>query len=244
MLGLDPFFDFVFSPLLGLAPGFAILIVSIIISLIIVFATKLFTNQTEMKALKDEMKNYQKEAKQNKDDPKKVMEIQKKSMKVNMQYMKKSFKVTFITILPILLVFGWLNSHFTYEPLAPGKEFVVSVVGEKGVEGNVTIEPGDLSVIRGSNKPFVDNIAVFTLKGEEGQHLLTLTSGGHSVDKKVLITKERAYEEVQEDYKDDVFKSVQLGNNPLKVWGLSWFWIYLIFAIAGSSLLRKVFKIY
>ncbi|MBW3019241.1 hypothetical protein KY329_03590, partial [Candidatus Woesearchaeota archaeon] len=86
--------------------------------------------------------------------------------------------------------------------------------------------------------------AVFTLKGEKGSHLLTFTSGEHSVDKKVLVTDERAYEDVREDYRDDVFKSIQLGNKPLKVWGLSWFWLYLIFAIVGSSVLRKVFKVY
>ena len=137
-----------------------------------------------------------------------------------------------------------LELLYKVQPLMPGEEFVVSVVGEKGIEGNVTIEPGDLEVVGGSTKQFEEGVAVFTLKGGKGSYLVTFSSGDHSVDKNILVTDKRAYEDVREDYRDDVFKSVQLGNKPLKVWGLSWFWMYLIFAIVGSSVLRKVFKVY
>lgn len=241
---LDPFFNFVFAPLLSLSPGVAIVVISLLISLLIALAAKFFTDQKEMKRLKDDLKKYQQEMKEHKEDTEKVMKIQKQAMGVNMQYMKKSFRVTLITLIPIILVFGWLNAHFTYEPLLPNEEFVVSLQAEKGITGNVTAEVGELEVVGASAKQWDDGVAVFTFRGEEGTHLITFESNNASVDKEVLVTEERAYAPVRESYKDDVFDSVVVGNQKMKVWGLSWFWIYLISAIVFSSVLRKVLKVY
>lgn len=240
----DPFFDVVFAPLIGLHPGVAICIVSLLISVIIVFATKLFTDQEEMKRLRDELKKSQQEMKAHKDEPEKVMKIQKKAMSTNMEYMKKSFRVSLITIIPILLVFGWLNGHFTYEPLAPNEPFVMSVEAREGIEGNVSVLPGALEVVGGTTKQWADGVATFTLKGPPGEYLVTFGSMNSSVDKAVVISEQRKYAPVSIPAKDDVFKTINIANEPLRAWGLSWFWVYLISAIVFSTVLRKVFKVH
>lgn len=245
----DPFFDIVFAPLINLHPGISIVIISLFISLIIIFATKLFTNQKEMKELKERLKSYQDEMKSKRDQPEEVLKVQKEAMKINMEYMKKTFKVTLITLIPILLVFSWLNGHFTYEPISPEEEFVVSVEVKEGVSGNISIDSGDLDVIGASVKEIENNLAVFTLKGREGDYLLTFEyydngSLDSSVDKDLIISTQRTYAPLKKTYKDDVFETITIGNSPLRIWGVGWIWVYLISAILFSSILRKVFKVY
>ena len=242
----NAFFDSAFGFMLNWNPLYAILALSFIISLLIVVIYKWMTDQNEMKRLKEELNGYQKKMKALKSEPEKMMAVQKEMMSVNMKYMGKSMKPTFITFIPILLIFGWMSAHFAYSPLIPGQEFSLTATMEKGITGNASIVvPEGLEVIGDSVKEIADGTAVFTLKGEEGDYLVTVASNGQEVDKQVKITTERKYAPVIETYKSDVFKSAQLGNETLKViWKLSWIWAYIISAIVFSMVLRKVMKVY
>ena len=44
-----------------------------------------------------------------KSDTKKVMDLQKRSMEISMEQMKHTLKPTLITMLPILIIFSWLQ---------------------------------------------------------------------------------------------------------------------------------------
>jgi len=81
----DAFLNVIFGPLLGLGPFWCLFFLSLIVSVITILFTKIFTNQVEMKVLKDELKKYQKQMKELKKDPNKLMEVQKKAMRVNMR---------------------------------------------------------------------------------------------------------------------------------------------------------------
>src|SRR3989344_3026667 len=80
----DSFFDFVFGPVLALPTFWAVLIMSLLISLIITLIYKYTTNQNLMKQLKDEIKELQKEAKELRDKPAEAMKVQKKMMETDM----------------------------------------------------------------------------------------------------------------------------------------------------------------
>src|SRR3989344_1774334 len=138
---LDP----VFSPLLQLHPLWGIAIISLILTWIITLVYKWVTDQKLMKELKDDIKSVQKEMKEFKDNPAKVMEIQKKAMEKNMQYMMHSFKPMIFTLIPILIIFGWLNLHFAYEPLLPDAPFTVAALFDPGFAGNVTLSNSQLT---------------------------------------------------------------------------------------------------
>jgi len=241
---INAFLDSVFGFLLAWPPLLAISVVSLVVSLIIVGAYKLLTDQKEMKRLKDELKEMQKKMKSLKDDPEKMMKVQREAMALNMQYMSKSMKPTLVTFLPIILVFGWMNAHFAFEPLLPNQEFLLTAE-VKGAENVSVVVPEGLSVVSGMSVAPKEGIAEFRLKGEEGRHLVTLQGGGEEVDKEVLITTDRAYAEVSQAYKGNVFERVSLGNEKLLVfWKLGWLGTYIILAIVLSTVLRKLFKVY
>src|SRR3989344_3715081 len=109
---LDPFL----GPLFRLPSFLALLIFSLLVSLLITLIYKYTTNQSLMKQLKGEIKEFQKEMKELKDKPGEVMRVQKEAMKTNLKYMSMSMKSTLITFIPIIFIFGWMNTHLAFEP--------------------------------------------------------------------------------------------------------------------------------
>tara|TARA_Y100000310_G_scaffold345598_1_gene467053 strand:- start:2810 stop:3247 length:438 start_codon:yes stop_codon:yes gene_type:complete len=110
---LDSFFDAVFGSLIETSPGWTVVLISFIFTLLITLAYKYFTDQEIMKSLKGEMKELRKEMKEFKDDPEKMMAIQKKSFEKSMQQMKMQFKPMLITLIPLLVLFSWLRGVYT-----------------------------------------------------------------------------------------------------------------------------------
>ncbi|VVB80903.1 Membrane protein insertase YidC [uncultured archaeon] len=242
---IQEFFDKTLGFMLNWNPIWAILVLSLIISILIVVIYKFTTNQEEMKQMKDGLKKYQQQMKETK-DMEQLGKIQKETMSLNMKYMGKSMKPTLITFIPILLIFGWMNAHFAYQPLMPGEEFEMVVTMAKNVEGNVTINvPEGLEVVGEKTSLITDKTAKFKLKGAEGEYFATLSSNEQEIDKKIIITTAPRYATTPESYKSNVFKTVALGNKPLKVyWKLSWIWVYILSAIVFSTILRKAMKVY
>ena len=108
----DSFFDAVFGPILGLPNPLGLLIISFILTAIITVIYKYMTDQELMKTLKEDIKAMQKQMKELKDNPEKMMAVQKEAMQKNMKYMMHSMKPTLITFIPIIIIFGWLRSHY------------------------------------------------------------------------------------------------------------------------------------
>lgn len=241
--GVNAVFDSVFGFLLGWPPIVAILLVSAVVSLIIVISYKLLTDQKEMKRLKDELASHQKKMKEIK-EPEKLMAVQKDAMALNMQYMTKSMKPTLVTFLPIILIFGWMNAHFAFEPLMPNQEFLLSAQVKDAQNVSIVV-PDGLTVTSAATAEVHGNIAKFSLKGEEGKYLVTLRGGGEEVDREVLVTAKRAYAPVTQAYKGKVFEKVDLSNEKLIVfWKIGWLGTYIITAILLSTILRKLLKVY
>ncbi len=95
-----------------LGPALAVIIISLLLTLLTNFIYKLVTDQDMMRALKTELKTLQNEMKELKDQPEKFMAHQKRAMEKNLEYMKRSMKPTLFTFIPLLLIFGWLRLRF------------------------------------------------------------------------------------------------------------------------------------
>ncbi len=242
----------VFKPLLALGPFWAVLIISLVISLIITIVYKLVTNQELMKKLKEEQKEYQKKVKSLKDNPQEMMKVQKEAMKKNMEYMKHSFKPTLITILPIILIFGWMSAHLSFEPIYPGETYSITAIFEKGISGQVELIPDENTELLSGAFQDINSETTWKLKSKEGYHLLELKYDNQSYTKKVLITKELAYEEPFTLFQHSDLKQIQIDYNKLQPlgdfslfgWRPGWLGLYIIFSLIFSISLRKILKIY
>jgi uncharacterized membrane protein (DUF106 family) len=246
----EPILNPIFSPLLKLPVLWAIIIISFLISLIINVVYKLVTDQNLMKSLKEELKEHQKKIKEHKNNPEKMIELQKKAMQSNFQYMKHSMKPTLFTIIPIIIIFGWLNSHLAYEPITPGQTFTTTAFFNENVNGKVElITPEEIEII---DKPTKDITGMVTweLKAKEkGEFLLEYKFDKKSFTKDVLITDEKEYKEPETRIKDNELKAIKIDNKPVKPlnlfgWKLGWLGTYIIFSIIFSMILRKIMRVY
>lgn len=255
MAFLDPIFNPVLLPLLNLVgPFWGIFILSLIISVIVTVIYKYTTNQELMKRLKDEQKSYSQKLKELRSNPEEMMKVQKEAMKVNMEYMKLSFKPTLITMLPILLIFGWMAGHLSYEPIYPGETYSVTAMFKAGVTGNAElVADAKTTLVDAAVQPINNSRVTWKLNSAEGEHLLTVKTGNSSQDKKVLIAKELNYAEAVSLYQHSDLEKVQINYNELRPlgptfsiwsWQPGWISIYIIFSLVFSLALRKAFKLY
>jgi len=255
--------------MLDLHPAFAILLISVLISLVITLAIKFLTNQSLMKDMRNEMKELQKEMQKLKNNPKRMQQINDRFMEINMKYMSHSMKPTLFTFIPIILVFGWLQSHIGYYPINPEMPFEVSVLFEEDARGFVTLKlPDGIKVLEGDvTREILHREIDWTLSGKEGKYNLEIEYNNATYEKDILITYDRTYAPVEKSFKNSFlfFSSkdkngvnmIKLSNKqvipfedvPVMMdipwigsWG--WFGTYFLFSLISSIVFRKIFDIY
>jgi uncharacterized membrane protein (DUF106 family) len=255
--GFQTFVDTVFNPLFGwllnIPPLLAILFLSLLLGLISTLLQKYLTDQEKMRRLKDDTKKMQKQMKeaQKEKDADKVMKLQGKLMPIQMDLMKESFRPLLWTMLPFLLIFFWLNSHFGYYPVEPGVPFSVTAAFEEGLSGNATLVAPDGFTVDQPTKSIEDGKISWTVSGPAGEHTLRIDYAGAQVSRTVLVTTERAYLNPVMALKGPV-NAFNIGNAklyPAGKWN-EWFggfpgWIfwYIILSIPISLGLKKILKV-
>ncbi len=251
---LESIINPIFAPLLTLSPFWAILIISLVIAVLITLVYKLMTDQELMKSLKQEVKQHQKEMKEHKGDPQKASVIQKKAMEKNMKLMMQSMKPTLITFIPIIIIFGWLNSHMAYLPIMPDTDFTTTVEFEKNTVGDITLEvPEEIELLSGSTQQVKEDLVSWTMNGPAGRYMLIYAFGSEEYKQKLLITEEAGqYENPKQLVKNNRIKELRIDNSPLKPlgdlsifgWRPGWLGTYIILSIIFSMSLRKLFKLH
>lgn len=255
MAFLDPILNPVLQPLLNASPFLGILLLAFVLSLIITFAYKLFTNQDKMKALKEEQKAYQKRMKELRSTPDEMMKVQKEAMKKNMEYMKMSFKPTLITMIPLLLIFGWMTAHLAYEPIYPGARFSVTATFAEGIDGQAELFlEGEGVKLLSDAKQEINSGLIWNLEAQKnGDQILTIKTENSEESKKLLVTDELKYEEPISMFQHSDIEQIKINYNKLRPagpdfslfgWQPGWLGMYIIFSIVFSMGLRKLLKIY
>lgn len=242
--------DFIFGPLLKIPTLWAVITLSLLISLLTTIIYKYTTNQQLMKDLKDEIKKLQDEAKQLKENPQQAMEVQKKAMETNMQYMSHSMKPTLITFIPIIILFGWMTANFAYDPILPNQEFSITIAHQNNITGNITIQtPPEITLTGKATEEITNRETIYTMKAKEGKHTIKILTNGQEYKKEIFATKENKYLEPQTQINDNFVKTITANNKEKIVmnllgWKLGWLGTYIIFSIIFSITLRKWMKIY
>ena len=90
-------------------PQISILVLSFIITLFITIITHFMTDRAMMKMIKEKQKSLKEEMKKHKDNPQKMMELNKQMMEDFPKQMKQSLKVSLVTLVPLLILWGWLR---------------------------------------------------------------------------------------------------------------------------------------
>src|SRR3989338_4173973 len=246
------FLDFL-NIILSLPPLVAILVISIAVTAITTVIYKYTTNQKLLKEIKDDVKGMQAEIRSTK-EPGMAAQLQKDMMKRSMQQFSSSTKSMLITIIPLFLLFGWMQTHLAYSPVAPGEEFSATAYFAQGTEGNITIAATKgLDILTGPVQEIKGDKAAWSLKGEkEGAYGLSYSFGDELYTQNVIVTDKFRYESTvlaksKGIKKDSRVERVVIGLKPLQPfgdvallgWKPGWLATYIIFSLVASMLLRK-----
>lgn len=248
------FLNPVFGPLLQLGPFWAISILSLVITLVMTVIYKFVTDQKLMKSLKDEQKEYQKEIKSLKDSPKEMMKVQKEMMKKNMEYMKHSLKPTLITMIPILLIFGWMAANLAFEPIYPNETYSITALFDEKANGQVTLIPDNATKVISDPTQTIKEKVIWKLKSSSlGNHVIGVRYNNQTYNKKVLISTDLKTEEEIATFDHSDLKQIKIDYKDLKPlgpnfsifgWHPGWLGIYIVLSIVLSMILRKLMKVY
>lgn len=115
--------DILFNTLLG------VMFISITVSLIIVVITAKVVDQNEMKKLKDKMAKFQEKTKdaKKKNDTKQLNKVSKEMMGLQSTMMSKSMKPMMYTMVPIILIFGWLRQYTDLQNFVEAQGYLVTL---------------------------------------------------------------------------------------------------------------------
>ncbi len=246
---LGAFLTPVFTPILhSIGILWFVILISFCIALLTVIIYKYTTDQLLMKNLKEQIAKLQKEAKASMHDQKKAMGIHKQMMDKQMVMFSHSMKSTFITLLPIIILFGWLNANLAYNPLTENTPFMVSVNFDKYTGTAELIVPKGLTIIDNATKDATPAVT-WNLKGVSGEYLLEWKINNKSYTKDVIITDEQIYAPALTKINDGIVKSIQINYQQKKIlnllgWRLGWLGTYVLSAIFFSIILRKLLKVY
>ncbi|MFA5071754.1 MAG: EMC3/TMCO1 family protein [Candidatus Pacearchaeota archaeon] len=89
------------------------LILFFIIALFMTIIQKFTVDQKTLREMKAEQKEISKELQQYRDNPEKALEVNKRSMKIMGDIMSMTMKSSFITMIPLILLFRWFSDVFT-----------------------------------------------------------------------------------------------------------------------------------
>jgi uncharacterized membrane protein (DUF106 family) len=250
------------DPVLGWAllfhPFVAILILAFIVTMISNLIYKYTTDQREMKRLKEQIEDYRKKIKEARDNPKKMMKLNQDAMSVNMQYLTKSLKPMLFTFIPIIVIFAWMNAHFTYAELAAGEPLIITAGVNDGFSGELVLTSETLDT-KELTSPIttVDgrNVAAFAVRGSAGTHNFSIAYNGDSYggnsgavvfgeNPGVTTFPGKGPIEKVNGIVVEYPRVRPLGGFRLGSWYPGWIFIYIILSIALSVGTRKLMKIY
>jgi len=251
-----------------LPPLFAIFLLSFFISLLITIVYKFTTNQKFMKMLHHDMKSLREEIKNIK-DPAQAGALNKRLMEKTMQQIMHSMKSTFITIIPIFIIFGWMNSNLAFIQATPGEEFTASMTFNYGTTGTASIQSDTLEIIDNTTQEISDGKASWKINGGEGKHEILYTFGNETYKREVILTKEWKYADPYLEKKRSLLGVINLGDkNPIKPeskirmvavdlkplhpfggfelfgWQPGWLATYFLFTLALTFPMRKLMRVH
>ncbi len=224
-------------------PTLSLVIISMAISFLLTISYKFLTNQKEMRRLKEEMKELQQEIKKYRSEPKKMMKIQNKLLTKNLEYSQYSMRANFMTMIPLLLIFAYLNNIYSYYPIKVNETFPLIIESEHEIK-NIEVFPKDTFKI--INKTTENNkLILYLVANHEFNDYITIKVDNESYKKRIIIQNGIAPK--IEKYEGNV-KKIEIGYKNIKInlLGLKirWIWAYMIFSIIFSSIFRKLLNVY
>lgn len=203
-----------------------ILLFSLSLSLVLTLLTKVLTNQKEVKEIKRKMAGFRQQIKDAQKDGGKgdqVKHLSDEMFKTSKSQFKYSTKSMFVSMIVVIIAFGWLQANYDKLPVAFQTGVNQTSLGSdgifkyKGQEHTVQMGVGD-EIFIDKNQHKLSEFIVF-----EDIYLKAATDAG-----KPVLTVYAVKSPVGVPY---------IGSY------LSWFWLYVLITLPSTLIFRKLLDV-
>ena len=186
---LNVLLDLLMLEFLGVPKFWGLVFVSILFGLVALLAFKKISNQTAIRAAKDKIMAHLLEIILYKDDVRVVAGAQLKVMRFNLAYLGHNSVPMIVLVIPFLLVGTNLEPRFSFAPIEPGHDAVVTATLQEGVSLDVTLEaPEGVEVEVGPVRaPAIRTVDWRVRADEAGIYELTLRAGDKTETKRLVV---------------------------------------------------------
>jgi hypothetical protein len=156
------------------------------------------------------------------------MKLNSQILALSAKQMRYTMNSTLITLIPLILIFSWINANYTYQPLLPNQEFNVTFAFQKLPE-NFSLEVLPEGVeITNKTVDYSKNTITYALKGVEGSYLISFYYDNETKSKEIIITQKQKYSKPVDSFSKENLKKIIVSNKPLriKILGISMSWIW------------------
>jgi uncharacterized membrane protein (DUF106 family) len=188
---LTKVFDILFLPFRVFPPVWAMIAISCLTGLLMLWVFKLVSNQAAIKTVKDRIKGNLLAVRIYQYDIRVVVRSQLRVLRHTLTYMKHSLFPMLVTIVPVVLIVVQIHLWFSVQPLEVGKGTLlkVKVRESSSVQQDASLEaPDGVSVETPPVRiPGESEIAWRIGASADGLHTLTVHLGEESVEKQVAV---------------------------------------------------------
>ena len=189
--GLNVLMDIVCLPFLGIAPIWAMLVISLVSGVLMVWIYGKTSNQTALHTLRNRVRGNLIAVKLFQDDISVVLKMQWRILKDTLLSFRYQLVPILVLIVPVLLIMIQLNLRFAIQPLKPGATTTITATlqGLSPVDEQITLEAPDGVVVETEAVRIEAKSEVsWRVRGvEPGRHQLTVRAGEHAEEKELVV---------------------------------------------------------
>ena len=257
--------DLVMRPLVWLHPWVAMLVISLVTSVVVLFVYKYTSNQKAMLRVKDRLKASFLAFSLYRDSLRVIVFSSLRILRDNFHYMALNIVPLLVMIGPVLVVMVQLDGWYGHSPLRSGDEALVKAqVDGHLIEDGVSLDvPSGLTLTAPPVRIPSENEVVWRLQAlREGEHTVTLRLGETAVEKVVHVgagTRRVSMKRHAGGFLDAFFhpgekrideagvRAVSVAFAPAEMslfgWSIHWIWVFLVLTLVLAFALRDLFKV-
>ena len=177
-------------PFMKLAPVWALIWVSLLTGILMLWIFGKVSDQKSIKKVKDRIRGNLIGVRLFQNELGVVMRLQGKILRDTLTYMKYSLIPMLILMIPVILILIQLNLRFSVRPLEPGKPAIVKVKVRDGVDlKSISLKTPEGIVVEtpGVKIPSEREIAWRIRPEQEGDYFLDFSTGKNSLSKELVV---------------------------------------------------------
>ncbi len=262
-------FEVLFLPFRSLSPWVAMILVSFLTGLLMLFVFKWTSNQKGIQKVKNKIKAHLLELRLYKDNLGLSLRAQGNILRCNLRYIGYSAKPMLVMIIPLVLILIQLNFWFGYASLSPDEPSILKIKlkeNQNPLQIPIEIKPSSALVMDDYPLRIEESHEIdwrFYAK-EAGIHQLSVTIDGKTVTKKISVAQSPLSKISPLKPGDSFLKQAMYPTEPpissglpvqeievryptknmsLFGWGIHWLIVYFVLSIIFGFAFKGVFKV-